>query len=233
MKKTLIAVSLIAVAATAQAQTEYFLGLSVGQSRFASEAQQVANDVTSSLNEELSSIGDVSTTTTVSQDRSDTGFKLYGGGWLDKNLGFEIGYTTFGESKFNVQTESVVVGEGEIDVNSSTRATLKANAFYVSGLIGHQFENKSRLFGKLGVYRATTKLNISGVATSTGLEEDLPIAASDKKSNSNVVYGIGYSYPIAQNIDLRAELERFSKVGGGDLDKRDIDLFSIGLNYRY
>jgi hypothetical protein len=238
MKKTLLAMTVSVLASNAIAQTEYFAGISLGRSQFPNQAQSVANDVVAGLNDAIINAGaDESTTTaTVTQKRNDTGYKIFGGAWLNDNYGYEIGYVDLGKTKFTVDTDTAfdVNSNGPFDTNTRTTADVSSKAFYAAFLAGQKFSNKSRLYAKVGLYRASTKLKGSGVATSDDLPDtSAPFNFSYKQNNTNVLLGVGYLYPITDKIDIKAEAEQFRKVGGDDVGKGNINLISLGLSYKF
>jgi OOP family OmpA-OmpF porin len=236
MKKIISTICILAMPVLAQAQSEYFAGISLGQSKFPNQAQQVANDVSTSINQAAINAGaDASTTTaTVVQDNKDTAYKIFGGAWLNDNFGYEIGYVDLGKSKFNVNSDTTIeVGVNEGNINTATTANVSSKAFYAALLAGQKFSNKSRVYAKVGLYRASTKLSGSGVASSEDLDSSAPYSFSEKANNTNVLIGLGYTYPITQKIDIRGEAEQFRKVGNDEVGKGNVTLISIGMSYKF
>ena len=237
MKKIISTICILAMPVLAQAQSEYFAGISLGQSKYPSQAQAVANDVATGINQAIIGAGaDASTTTaTVVQDKTDTAYKIFGGAWLNDNFGYEVGYVDLGKSKFSVNSATTFeVNNNNFNANTGTSANVSSKAFYAALLAGQKFSNKSRAYAKLGLYRATTKLSGSGVVTSNdlpGVSE--PYSFSEKENNTNVLIGFGYTYPITQKIDIRGEAEQFRKVGGSEVGKGNITLISIGMSYKF
>ena len=76
------------------------------------------------------------------------------------------------------------------------------------------------LFGKLGVYTAKT-------------DETTNFAGDQSATNTDFTFGVGLGYQFHRNLSARLEWQRYSKVGGGDIGKEDIDALSLGLLYRF
>ncbi|MCC7006587.1 MAG: outer membrane beta-barrel protein [Ottowia sp.] len=196
-----IIVSLFACAAATTALAanltpENFAGISAGATHYTN----------------TSSFARPNTSITANTDNVGFGFKAFGGTWLNDNFGAEIGYVDLGKKKSSLK--------GAVSGNQEERV----NAFYAAGLAGHKFENKSRVYGKLGVYNAGLKTNtiIAGVNTIN----------SDSR-NTGLYFGAGYSLPITETISLRAEAERFYKVGNSSTGKKNVNFYSIGATYQF
>lgn len=56
-------------------------------------------------------------------------------------------------------------------------------------------------------------------------------SASDSGTNTNVAWGLGGGYNFTKNLGVRLEWERFRAEFQGE--KEDVDLLSVGLNYRF
>lgn len=72
-------------------------------------------------------------------------------------------------------------------------------------------------FAKLGVFNGKAKASGAGGA------------ASD--SGTDVKYGLGLSYALSKTVDLRGEWERYRFNLSGD--KGDVDLLSVGVNFKF
>jgi OmpA-OmpF porin, OOP family len=182
---TLFAASM-ALAGMAQAQ-EGYVGLGVGQSR-----------------------ADVDCTGTLSCDKTDTAFKLYGGYMFMPNFGVEGGYHNLG--KFKATFVDNVLGT----VNSE----FKGDGFALFGVAAYPIDQFS-VFGKLGF--ASTKIKLSASAAGA--------SASQSDRSTNVAWGLGAGYKFTKELGARAEFERFRAEFQGEKD--DINVFSIGLQYSF
>lgn len=183
----------------------FYAGASLGQSKFKGACDSEAGVTLSNCKD------------------SDTAWKLFGGYQFNPYLAVELGYNDFGRISSDA---TVVVGGSTFTGN----ARIEATAFEATGIgslpLGHQFS----LYGKLGVYYAETK-------SSANVQQTTPPFASGSSSasdnNTNLTFGFGARYDITRNIAVRAEWQRFSKVGSDSTGKGDIDVLGIGALYRF
>jgi OmpA-OmpF porin, OOP family len=138
-------------------------------------------------------------------DENATTWKLFGGYQFSRNLAAELGYS-------NELAKASASGFG-------VTADLKASALEAVVIPSVPLGDFS-LFAKLGIYAADTK------GTS-----NVGISASD--SNSSWTAGLGAGYNFSRNLGARLEWQRYNKVGGDNTGKADVDVFNVGLLYRF
>jgi len=204
--KSFVALSALTFAANAMAGDLYVVG-SIGQSK-------VKDFNKNALDADLAAdFGAVSS----SDDRSDTAYKLQLGYQINKNFAVEGGYVDLGKVTY---AATVTGGTLNVDVKSSGW-----NLAAVGILpLNEQFS----LFGKLGAIHATTKLGAQGTGVVSGWAEP------GKESGWSANYGLGASYNINKQVAIRAEYERFDSLGGDNVGgKSDVDLFSVGVAYKF
>jgi OmpA-OmpF porin, OOP family len=136
---------------------------------------------------------------------TDTAFKIFGGYRVNRNFATELTYQDFGKASLS--------GFG-VD------ASIKSRAFDISALgmlpLGDQFA----AYGRLGVYGASSE------GTSN-------IGINASQSNGGATYGLGLQFDPIPSLGLRAEYQVYSKVGGGDLGKGDIQVFGVSGLWRF
>jgi len=208
MKKTLIALAIAAATTSAwsqQAPSKFYAGASLGQSKFKGACDS-----------------DAGVTLTNCKD-SDTAWKIFGGYQITPQLAVEVGYNDFGRISSDA---SAVVGGSTFAGN----AKIDATAFELTGVgslpLGHQFS----LYGKLGVYYAKTESS-ADIRQTTAPFASASASASDH--NSKFTFGAGARYDVTKNIGIRAEWQRYNKVGSSNTGEGDIDVLSIGGLYRF
>jgi len=147
---------------------------------------------------------------------SNTTWKLFGGHQFSPNFAWEVGYNDFGR----VSSDAVASVGGSMVAGS---AKVEATAWELSGIGSLPLASQFSIYGKLGAYYAKTKssTNLPGVSTSA------------TNHNSNFTFGLGARYDFTKNIGLRAEWQRFPKVGADFTSKGDIDVLAIGGLYRF
>ena len=141
----------------------------------------------------------------VSCDDKTTTLKLLGGYQFNRYIAAELGYS---DSLAKVSASGGGLTED-----------LKVRALELVAIPSYPIGDFS-VFGKLGVYAART-------------EDKTNFAGDVSESNSNVTFGAGVGYRIHRNFSARLEWQRYSKVGGGDLGKDDIDVLSVGALYHF
>jgi OmpA-OmpF porin, OOP family len=155
---------------------------------------------------------------TVSVDDSDTGWKLFVGYRFNRYFAVEGGYTSLGEYGYQGQ---VTTDPGTVD------GTFKAddwNAFAI-GIV--PLTDEFELFGKAGLGYWQADLAVTGTFAGR-------TAQAAESSGTSPIAGLGGKYDFSPAWGLRFEWERYFKVGKDtESGQTDIDLWSIGLQYRF
>ena len=192
-----------ATAAPALAQDSYFYGgLALGQSR----ARIDADRITASL------LGAGLTTTSMSRDERDTGYKLFGGYQFNRNLALEAGFFKLGKFGFSSTTTPAGTLDGEIrlqGLNIDLVATWPLTQYLsVIGRVGAQSAKADDKFRGSG---AVTVLN-----------------PNPSQRSTQPKIGIGLQYEVSRSFFVRAEAERY-RVNDAVGNRGDVNLFSVGL----
>lgn len=131
------------------------------------------------------------------------GWKVYTGYQFNKYLGMEGGY-----ANLNDMTA----------VNGVTRAEVESNAWALAATGSFPLTDKFAIMAKLGAAYVQTNASVKvGTALAQRIGDD----------NYEPYYGVGIKYSLLDNIDLRAEWERF------DLDDYNIDLMTAGFVVKF
>jgi OOP family OmpA-OmpF porin len=154
--------------------------------------------------------------TAFSCDDKDTAWKLLAGYQFNRHFAAEFGYTELGE---------FTIGGALSGVNVT--GTIEAAAFELVGVGSLPLMERFSAYGKLGAYYAETE------ATVTGTLGTFSISQTDKETNTGVTFGLGLRYDFTRNLGIRGEWQRYLEVGGGDIGEDDIDVFSVGLIWRF
>ncbi len=150
MKKMVLAAVLAAIAGSASAQG--YVGAVTGLTRYS-----------------------VDCTGTTRCDKSDTGYKVYGGYQINPHWGVEVGYTDFGKTKGTV---------GALDLE------VEAKAFSAVGVLRGQFSTDWSGVLRLGIASVKSKLS-----TAFG---------SKSESNVKAYAGIGLEYALTNELKVTA-----------------------------
>lgn len=183
--------------------SNWYAGLGVGQSNY--------TDYPAYVNSTIASTGRTSTTT--SSSRSE-GWKVYGGYQFNKYLGVEGGYTNLNDATAYAKITAPSAG--------AVRANPATDAWSLAAVGTLPLTDKFSLLAKLGA------ANVNSHVSTQGSGSGAAAAAILHKGINQVdpYYGVGVSYALLDNLNLRAEWERFDT-------KTNIDLLSAGVVVKF
>lgn len=186
--------------------TGWYGGAGVGQSRAVIDDSRITSGL----------LSDGFSTTSISDDNRDTGYKLFGGYRFNPNFALEGGYYDLGRFGFNANTVPAGALNGKIRV---TGLNLDAVGFL-------PFTEKLAGFGRVGLNYADARDSFNG----SGLV-DVTNPDPSKKS-LNYKFGVGLQYAFTESLAMRVEAERY-RIDDAVGNKGDVDLVSVGLIYRF
>ncbi|WP_296749358.1 outer membrane protein transport protein [Thiobacillus sp.] len=131
------------------------------------------------------------------------GWKVYGGYQFNKYLGIEGGYANLND--MTARTGAVVTN-------------LAADAWTLGAVLSYPVTEKLSVMGKLGAAYVLADARVKNGAA-------LTVRSGDDSYEPN--YGVGVSYALLDNLNLRLEWERF------DRKEYDIDLVTAGLALKF
>ncbi|MBI5891961.1 MAG: outer membrane beta-barrel protein [Nitrosomonadales bacterium] len=147
-----------------------------------------------------------------------------GGYWLNDNFGVEGGLTGISEAKGTVTT----TGAG---IAGTTTYSYTTGIVYAAALGGLPL-GKGTLFGKAGLYNASTELK--GTTTITGMTVSSPTA-----SNTGLLLGAGYAFRVMNHLSIRPEITLYNGVKFNNLDttksneSKNLYQLSVGADYMF
>lgn len=210
IKSIAVACALCAASISALAGDWYLAG-SVGQStiRDTGKARVDAALISSGVTGLKSSLDD-----------SDTGFKLQLGYKFGPNWAVEGGYVDLGKFNYHATFSGPTAGAASADV--------KATGWNIAGLAIWPINDKFSMFAKLGAIDARVEEN--AMATGSGVTANGNISSTKVKAH----YGLGATFNLSKEWSLRAEWERFDKLGDKNkTGESDVDLLSIGVSFNF
>lgn len=158
-------------------------------------------------------------------DSSDQSFKLLIGHDLTENFAIEGGYIDLGKHEYRNVYSYRIWPLPPKEAAPSVRE-LRIHGWNVAALGRLPLSNAFSVFGKLGVLRTTVSTQDSGDAFGSRVN----ISENTWAAN----YGLGAALQITDSLGLRAEFERFAKVGKEESTGRsDIDLLTLGVSARF
>ena len=144
----------------------------------------------------------------VTCDDTDTSVKALGGYQFGRNFAIEFG----------------AMGAGTVEARSpASRLTVDTAIGEATAVgilpVGETFS----VFGKFGLYTSVVETKLTTVLGES----------TERKTNSDLTYGVGASWLFMPKFAVRAEWQRYSKVDAGAIGKSDADVISLGLVYRF
>jgi len=203
----LAALAVIASPLAVADDSGWYGGLNIGQSR----AKIDDAKITSSL------LGQGFTGVSITDDGRDTGYKLFGGYKINRNFAVEGGYFDLGRFGFTATTQPPGTLSGTIK--------LKGLNLDAVGIL--PFTEKFSAFGRVGMNYAQARDSFSGTGSVINVTNPNP-----SKREANYKFGAGLQYDFTQSLGMRLEAERY-RINDAVSNKGDVDLFSVGLVYRF
>lgn len=159
--------------------------------------------------------GGLGTSSISDRDRS-TGFKLYGGYQFHRNFALEGGYFDLGKFGYTANT----IPTGTLDGN------IKLKGFNLDAVGILPITERFSALGRVGLNYAQARDSFTGTGA-VNVTNPNP-----SKSGTNYKLGVGLQYAFTDALGLRAEVERY-RVNDAVGNKGHVDLFSVGLVYRF
>lgn len=185
----------------------WYVGGNIGQSRTQFDEARIRDNLTAAGR----------TMTSFSDAERDTAFKLFGGYQFNKNFAVEGGYFDLGKLSYTATTTPAGTLHGNIQLNG-----LNVDAV---GML--PINEKFSAFARLGLNYAQAKDNFS----SSGVVAT-PTDPNPSKNAANYKFGLGVQYNITESLAMRAEAERY-RIDDAVGSKGDVDMYSLGLVYRF
>ena len=138
-------------------------------------------------------------------DKTDIGFKVYGGYMFTPYIGAEVGYGAFGKAKV-----SVPGANGEF----------KSSGFSAFLTAQYPVDNWA-IFGKVGFGWLDNEFEVT-----TGNR-----AANNSDSSTKMAWGFGATYMFNKNLGLRGEFENYAFDYRGESDS--IMIWSASIQYKF
>lgn len=202
----LAALALIASPYAAADDIGWYGGASIGQSNAKIDDAKITNNL----------LGSGFATSSISNDDSDTGYKLFAGYKFNKNFALEGGYFDLGRFGFTATT----VPAGTLN------GTIKLKGVNLDAVGILPVNEKFSVLGRVGVNYAEASDSFSGTGAVTVLN------TSPSKSEANYKFGAGLQYDFNKALAMRAEAERY-RINDAVGSNGDVDLVSVGLVYRF
>ena len=155
--------------------------------------------------------------TTTDEDgfKGDSGFRITGGYNVNENISLEASYADLGE--FDADGDTLASNSSLVGFTISD-ASVEISGFEFSILGAASLTDSLSAFGKFGIYMWDAELN----ATAQGIG-----SGSDSEDGNDPMIGVGLSYKITDNVDIKCEYDRY------DAYEADVDYASIGIGLAF
>lgn len=204
LRMLLVALTIAAGAAHAQSRSSWYMGGSLGVTRFsfADDSLPIGGAPASSLSRD---------------DEADTGVRVFGGYRFSRNFAVEAGLTDYGSFS---ATRNVPGG--------SAHANLKIVGMHGTAVGILPIDRNFDLFGKAGLLFSSTQYtqSASGTVIFTG-------DTTTYRGDTSFLLGFGAEFHIDRNIGVRVEYEQAFGVGDSDIASGDLSFASVGVTYRF
>ena len=199
----------LAVVPTAFAQdTGWYAGGSVGRSTATIDDDRITRGLA----------GQGLAVTGMDHRDREVGYKLFGGYQLNRHFGVEAGWFHLGEMGYTATTSPAGRLSGDVKLHG-------LNLDLVGTL---PVSDRFSLLGRVGVAHTRAK----GRFAAAGAVTNPYPGTSTSDSSTGVKFGAGVAWRIADAWELRAEAERL-RIGDSVGNKGHVDLFSVGVVYRF
>lgn len=154
--------------------------------------------------------------TSIDDDESDRGYKLFAGYQFNRYFAMEAGYVDLGD--FNMEVERAP-GTGMLNGETSYKG-------YNLDVVGTlPLTPRLSAFGRVGAFRYETEENFIGTGS-------LAAAMSRDESDTGYKFGAGLEYSFTERLSARIEAERY-RIEDMLGDNGSVNLYSVGLVYRF
>ena len=162
-----------------------------------------------------------STASSLSKDESASVYGLGIGYDFSRNWALEAGYAHNG--KLSARRTSTAGTVGTLGAQGD------GSAWSLAGIGKLPLRDRFYLFGKLGLAATTTKTNLDA----TGAVALPAGGANRKKSELNLLWGLGAGYDFNRSVGLRVDYTQTVNVGDANTGERDTHTLSVGLKFRF
>lgn len=150
---------------------------------------------------------------------SDTGYGIHLGYGFNDWFAIELGFSDFGSGTdtFTLKGDIVYI------VKPNDTQTLDAKGLSLAGVFSKQLGQDWSVFGVLGVTAMDYKNTVSGGFS----EQSGSLLARDSYSDQGLLYGLGASYRLSEQVNLRADVRR------NDVGDFKLDSLGLAIEYRF
>jgi OOP family OmpA-OmpF porin len=188
------------------ADSGWYVGAGIGQSRAKIDDARITAGL----------LGAGLTTTSMTDDKHDTAYKIFGGYKFNRNFAVEGGYFNLGQFGFTSTTNPAGTLTGKIKLQG-----LNIDAVGIVPLT-----EKFSAFGRLGLQYAQAKDQFAATGAVTASDPN------PSKSAANYKAGLGVQYDFTEHLGMRGEWENY-RINDAVGNRGDVNVLSVGLVYLF
>lgn len=187
-----------------------YAGFSFGQSK--------TNDwAVSNFIADLAAMPEGVTAVSLGDDNKSEGWKVFAGYNFNRYFALEGGFVDLGDARARYRVAAVAAPVAPAVQSSYTgilNTTIENDAWVLAAKASLPLTDSIAVFAKLGAANWSSNLRTGRVTNNVK-----PLLTGEQGSDGvDAFYGVGVSYALFENLEFRAEWERFNNVGGYDLD---------------
>ena len=202
-------------------QAGWYVGAGAGATSF-EETGITAADVEDIIVPAIIDSADVS----LSEDDSDTGFKVLAGYRFNQYVAVEVQFADLGTASLDFTGEGDIDGGegGSIDVDIAGGADVDVDGFGINVEGSWPINESLSLIGKIGMFSWDAESAGSIDLTVGGDTESFAVATDDDGTDVN--FGIGARYTFMKQLGVQLEWERYAL-------ESDVDLISASVTWEF
>lgn len=158
------------------------------------------------------------------QDTS-TGLKLFGGYRFNRHVSVEGFYADLGTFSSD---DALIASASERFFVAADKDVRGLGAAVVGAW---PLSGKVSLLGKAGLFR--WDIDLTTRLTAPPGYDPFSVPERQSASGTSPMYGLGMEFAVFMGFALRAEVERYSKIGNNNTGKQDVDMLSVAALYRF
>jgi OmpA-OmpF porin, OOP family len=188
------------------ADSGWYVGAGIGQSKAKIDDARITSGL----------LGAGLTTTSMTEDKHDTAYKIFGGYKFNRNFALEGGYFNLGQFGFTSTTNPAGTLTGKIKAQGLN--------FDAVGIL--PITERFSAFGRIGAQYAQAKDSFSGTGAVTVADP------SPSKSAFNYKAGVGVQYDFTESLGMRGEWENY-RINDAVGNHGDVNMLSVGLVFLF
>ena len=156
-----------------------------------------------------------------SKDFNQIGYKLFAGYNFNQYLALEGAYVDLG----NANSTTTFNWAGN---HYKAKSNFAHSSFNVAAKGTFPLHEQFNIFAKLGL-----SLNHRKISSEFQINNELEDQGEFSETRTSPLYGVGAEFLPVRNIGVRVEYENFGKFGKNDAGATKVDLWSLGVSYKF